>query len=254
MKDLKAELAKKLKKMSQKGAGIKAPVFNSIDEYRNWQNEQAKIDSQRIAHDARVNYVGAMMRESDVALADNTFANYETTEEWQFRLVESAREYMEGLREGNGNLNLVICGEYGSGKTHLACAIVNHFTNEIGGVGLAKQFNVLIRNLWRYKEEPKKAAATRHHALNVEILLIDEVGAAERELYDSQIGELGEIIRTRVNNRKPTIITTNWEAREFKEQIDSFVFGGLRQGGLTVFEIPKNEKRDQRKKANFNRF
>jgi len=254
MKDLAKQLQTKTSKMQRKHLTAQKPLYNSPEEYRAWQNAQAALDSKRIAFEAKRGFATAMMRESDVALNQHTFANFNAEHEWQHSLIEQAGEYVNGLIKGDGDLNLVICGEYGSGKTHLACAIVNHFANETGGVGLAKQFNALIRILWNRKEDPKLAESTRYHALNVEILFIDEVGAAERELYDSQISELGEIIRTRVNNNKPTIITSNWAAKEFSQQIDSFAFGGLRQGGLTVFEIPKHQGRDQRKKVKFTQF
>jgi len=257
MKKMKLDMDKmRTKLLKRVGPQHIKPAFSSVEEYRAWQNDQAEVDSKRIANETKTNYMAAMMRESDVALAAHTFSNFHADEEWQARLVEQAGNYIEGLKviDKSSSLNLLICGEYGSGKTHLACAIVNHFTNEIGGVGLAKQFNVLIRDLWKHKEDPKLAEATRNRALKADILFIDEVGAAERELFDGQIGELGEIIRTRVNNNRPTIITSNWEAKEFQKHIDSFVFGGLRQGGLTVFEIPKNQKRDQRSKVVYSKF
>ena len=117
---------------------------------------------------------------------------------------------------------ILLLGQVGAGKTHLAVAMMNNF--------MAKNYNALYTNYkdlvrtlsqnamdkFVYKEEMDKC-------INADVLLIDEFFKCDNisELTSAQKNYMYEIINTRYNNRSLTILTSEKSIQEILQVSDA---------------------------------
>lgn len=107
---------------------------------------------------------------------------------------------------GNG---LLFVGPCGVGKTHLAVGILHALIGERGVNGRfvdCKQLLKEIQNSYAANSEQTERQVLRP-ALDAEVLVLDELGAARRTDWVSDMVE--HLLNMRYNDRKTTIITTN---------------------------------------------
>ena len=107
---------------------------------------------------------------------------------------------------GNG---LLFVGPCGVGKTHLAVGILHSLIAERGVSGRfvdCKELLKEIQNSYSANNEKTERQVLRP-ALEAEILVLDELGAARRTDWVSDMIE--HLLNMRYNDRKTTIITTN---------------------------------------------
>ena len=107
---------------------------------------------------------------------------------------------------GNG---LLFVGPCGVGKTHLAVGILHALVTERGVSGRfvdCKELLKDIQNSYAANSEQTERQVLRP-ALDAEVLVLDELGAARRTDWVSDMVE--HLLNMRYNDRKTTIITTN---------------------------------------------
>ena len=109
--------------------------------------------------------------------------------------------------EGRG---LLLTGSIGVGKTHLAVGILQALVAERGASGLFYDYRDLLKQVQNSYNQ--KVAATEMEVLRpvfeTEVLVLDELGAAKPTdwVWDT----VAHILNTRYNDRRTTIITTNY--------------------------------------------
>lgn len=117
---------------------------------------------------------------------------------------------------------ILLLGQVGAGKTHLAVAMMNNFiANNYNS--LYTNYKDLVRTLSQnamdkfvYKEEMDKC-------INADVLLIDEFFKCDNisELTSAQKNYMYEIINTRYNNRSLTILTSEKSIQEILQVSDA---------------------------------
>ncbi len=139
---------------------------------------------------------------------------------------------------GKNSPGLVLVGKVGSGKTYLACAILNAFLQN----GLTGQFLTVMQALRRIKETwVKDSEKSEQQAIRTlivpDLLILDEVGV--------QLGteiehlHLSEIVNGRYNAMRPTILISNLTMPEFTTLVGERVVDRFREGGtVLVFDWP----------------
>jgi DNA replication protein DnaC len=121
-------------------------------------------------------------------------------------------EFVEGWMPGNDRgRGLLLEGSCGSGKTHLAVAVL------LQVIDLAKPGRLLFSNFQDLIQEiqasfdsedtPRKSEILRP-LLEVDLLVLDELGSQKPSLFVQDI--LYYIINTRYNDERTTIFTTNY--------------------------------------------
>jgi DNA replication protein DnaC len=123
----------------------------------------------------------------------------------QARLVTQAfaREYP------TGESGLLLMGPCGAGKTHLAVAALRALV-ERGHSGLFYDYRELLKQIQAsYNPASQTAEATvLDPVLRCEVLLLDDLGAGKPS--DWVLETVGHILNTRYNEKRVTLITTNY--------------------------------------------
>ena len=116
--------------------------------------------------------------------------------------------YLEALRCGEFK-SLVLCGNHGTGKTHLAGGLLY----ELGGI-------FRLSDVIREEYETAKSFTAKYTQTELirmygkaSFLVIDEVGRTENAATEKHC--LYRIINERYNNRLPTVFTSNFSQKDF---------------------------------------
>lgn len=133
-----------------------------------------------------------------------------------------ADNFDENRKLGRG---LIFAGFVGTGKTHLACAILQAVADKAAGVyTTAHDMGQKVADSWGVKEAGKTTAEVKKVFTSCPVLVIDEVGKPDRKQVTNEV--LSEVIFARYDALLPTIFITNLEAKDLK----------------TVFEEPELDR------------
>lgn len=133
------------------------------------------------------------------------FETFRVDTDGQQELFDTAFRYAKETAAGGGG-NLLLLGSPGTGKTHLACAVIR----ECGGLyRLASQIEdeLLLARSFASRETPEEVLG---HYGRVRLLVIDEAG---REGGGRDM--LYRVINARYNERRPTVIISNLDKESF---------------------------------------
>lgn len=131
----------------------------------------------------------------------------------QARLVVEAfaREFGPATEHG-----ILLMGPCGVGKTHLAAAALRAIVLR-GFSGLFYDYRELLKQIQSSYDPVSQTTelAVLEPVLTAELLLLDDLGASKPSEWARET--LGHILNTRYNERRPTIVTTNYLDREMRE-------------------------------------
>jgi DNA replication protein DnaC len=140
----------------------------------------------------------------------------------------------------NPSDGLFITGPCGTGKTHLVAGIVRQFIFK--GVNIAfkrsADFHREVREMFR-PDSPICEAALMSTLEKARFLVLDDLGAGS--LSDCERRYTLELLDTRLNSMRPTIITSNWSLQEIAERMDERIASRL--AGFAALELTGKDKR-----------
>jgi len=125
-----------------------------------------------------------------------------------------ARRFVEGYPMETDGRGLLLVGTAGVGKTHLAVGILRELLQERGVHGLFCDYRELLKEVQNSYNQ--RVAATELEVLRpvfeAEVLVLDELGASKPSdwVWDT----VAHILNSRYNDRRTTIITTNYANAE----------------------------------------
>lgn len=137
---------------------------------------------------------------------------YQITNEMQATAAKAVTNFLHAIKCGEFK-SLVMIGNAGTGKTHLACAIVR----EVGGkYRTAPDIVEEMRRAKSFTANDTEADIIKYYG-HVPLLVIDEIGrgiAATDEKY-----MLYQILNARYNTRRPTVLISNHKKADFLQYI-----------------------------------
>lgn len=145
------------------------------------------------------------------------------------------QEYTDNLIS-NKKLGIapLLVGTNGTGKTLAGCAILIKAV-ETGYSAYFTKVKDCVDKLttsW-YDDDTKRDF--NEQILSVDFLLLDDVGDEFRSLSSNLIeSTLNTILRTRADNLRPTIITTNKAVKDMKTVYDSRIYSILKEHALII--------------------
>lgn len=192
------------------------------------EERQAREKAQREKQaqiEARLNFAGVPVR-----FRDRTLDNFVATTEEQQEVLAMARVFVQQWdSHKRAGTSVVFSGNPGTGKSHIAIAILQHVLEN----GTGMYLNVLdlvrmVRDTWRRNGQSESEVLDLLGRLD--LLVIDEVGVQYGT--DGEQVVLFDIINRRYRDCKPTILLTNLKAKEFADFVGARTFDRLKEGGM----------------------
>jgi DNA replication protein DnaC len=144
---------------------------------------------------------------------DNFVPNYAGNNQSLAAALMQARNFVRTYPVDTDGKGLLLVGTVGLGKTHLAVGILQALIAERGAKGLFCDYRDLLKQIQdSYGRNDLSEREILKPVFQAEVLVIDELGAAKPTewVWDT----VQHILNTRYNDRKTTIITTNYQNEE----------------------------------------
>jgi DNA replication protein DnaC len=143
-----------------------------------------------------------------------TLDDFETQLPWsdrsQAEALVMARNFVRAYPLETGGNGLLLTGSIGVGKTHLAVGMLQALVAERGARGLFFDYRDLLKQVQNSYNRSVEVTELEvlQPVFNAEVLVLDELGASKPTdwVWDT----VAHILNTRYNDRRTTIITTNY--------------------------------------------
>jgi len=200
-----------------------------------WTRCQACIESEQQALQlvearAEVARREAMLDDSGIPrrFLDRSFDNFVATSKAQQQVLATTKAYVEEFdRNFEQGFGLVFSGKLGTGKTHLAAAILSALMpGYVGRYTTAMDLIQAIRSTWR-RDSVRSERDVLNRIAGFPMLVIDEVGVQYGT--DGEQTLLFDVLDRRYREMIPTILITNQPASGLREFIGDRSFDRLRE-------------------------
>ncbi|MHB1675302.1 MAG: ATP-binding protein [Acidobacteriaceae bacterium] len=121
-----------------------------------------------------------------------------------------ARGFVQGYPLETRDQGLLFTGGVGVGKTHLAVGVLRELVEQRGAIGIFCDYRDLLKQI-QNSYNPQVAtteAEVLRPIFEADILVLDELGAVKKTdwVWDT----VAHVLNTRYNDKKTTLITTNY--------------------------------------------
>ena len=134
------------------------------------------------------------------------------------KVLDNLKNYSEKLVNGIEKKGLILIGNNGVGKTHLACSIANKLIENGTPVIYGTLINLLaeLRNSYDTDNNISEMEIIKLYE-NVDLLIIDDLGKEKPSEWGLE--KLFTIVNSRYENNLPVIITTNYNQNSLVERL-----------------------------------
>lgn len=179
--------------------------------------------------DNRVKYETERRAESILASAKLTprfrsrrFDNFETSTKERRVALSVCRKWADGLP--GRDVGLTLSGTFGTGKTHLAAAMVNHALS----IGMGALFVVVGDMIAELRDSMDSGGPEKKigEIAKVPLLVLDDLGAFDAK-SEWQVMTVFRIVNARYESLLPTVITTNLDQKQLALSLGGRTFDRL---------------------------
>lgn len=142
-------------------------------------------------------------------LGDKQVEKFLRNQEIIYNFCEHAYRFVHEAAEPNDKHFLVLMGPVGTGKTYLAIAALRRLILQHGVSGRFVDFQFLLGQLRDAYSKRNSEEDLLRPLRQADVLVIDEFGKGRTE-NEWQLEKLDDIVNSRYNSGKVTIITTNY--------------------------------------------
>ena len=180
----------------------------------------------------------------------STFDNFEQREGSE-KALEISRAYADQFEKWEGN-SIMIWGEYGNGKSHLAAAV----GNELKSKGVIVVFQSVPELLGRIRstfgrESRESESEIMSALLDCDLLILDDIGAEKVTDWVSDV--LFRIIDGRYRKNMPILYTSNLKPSALHDKLGGRIYDRIMETSLPV-ENKATSFRKEKAKERFKRF
>ena len=204
------------------------------------RKERRRIRDEEMARQDRLDRIARNRKNAKIParFASSTFENYMAVTAEQQRALATAREFAEKIslaRQATSSLTL--CGNPGTGKTHLACAVGNHLLDAGPTVIYTQTIELVraVRDTWRRGSDQSEIAVIDTYR-TVGLLILDEVGVQFGS--EAEKTQLFDVLDGRYRDLRPTLIVSNLNGNGLQERLGVRIFDRLMEVGskLVIFD------------------
>jgi DNA replication protein DnaC len=161
--------------------------------------------------------------------ANKTFETYIATTEQQKTALRAAQELTGAILSGKQGNNLIFSGSVGTGKTHLACSMIDSIIDKKRArLTTVMEIIRVFKSTWRNNSEESEQDVI--DALEYyDLLIIDEVGVQFGS--DTEKLFIFDVIDARYQQCKPTVIISNLDINGITDCLGQRVIDRLREDG-----------------------
>ena len=214
---------------SVREGGSRCPACADEDQRANDQKEREELHLKIMADQLAARLGSAMI---PPRFQGSTFKTYHAEPGKQEKVLSVCKEYAENFKSHyRAGRSLLLLGNVGTGKTHLASAIAHHVVTEHGYSAMYRTVYGILQHIKgsfnresEYNEMEAFAAFIKPH-----LLIIDEVGATKTTEFEQQT--LFNIINGRYEQQVPTIVISNLKPDELSGALGERCVDRLREGG-----------------------
>lgn len=195
-----------------------------------------KEDAERRRKERR-KYVHQWYRNSGIPFRfqQKDFSHFDADTKEQENVLAIIERYAEHWPDMQAKgTSLVLCGKPGTGKTHLACALIHSVIYKHADTALYRTASALVRevrNTWGNGSKDSESEILGRFT-STRLLVIDEIGVQNGT--ESERNILFEVINGRYERLRPTVIIGNVPYPEMDRFVGDRVLDRLREGDGVV--------------------
>ena len=205
------------------------PEYN-YEQLRSEYEKQANSDVQKLQQETRLQRIQNLIAQADLN-PDWLFEKMDHDDPVLGYAIQTAQSFISGFEhwEQNGGSCILIYGDYGSGKSTLAGAIAHELIAQRQKSVIFQQWASIIDRLFFAVIEDQDERNRYRRALEeVDLLIIDEIGANKTRMVESQSSFLGHLLRRRRNLSKSVILITNHNPASLHQAVGDFCFEAIK--------------------------
>ncbi len=202
----------------------------SYEDLKQQYEQQANADIQQLQKEARLHRVQKLIAQADLN-PEWIFEKMDHTDPVLAHAIQTAHSFISGFEHWaqNGGSCILIYGDYGSGKSTLAGAIAHELIAQHQKSVVFQQWASIIDRLFFSVIEDQEERNRYRRALEeVDLLIIDEIGANKTRMVESQSSFLGHLLRRRRNLSKSVILITNHTPASLHQAVGDFCFEAIK--------------------------
>ena len=169
---------------------------------------------------------------------NRTFLSFRAETQQKQQALSICKQYANQFEKMRaGGICLVLTGLPGTGKTHLACSILNKILND-GKSGLFMTVAELLRSIRSTYSPASKQTEQQvyNHLLTADLLVLDEVGIAigKAEVQEAMIFD---VINGRYSDGLPTVLLSNLDPEQMAKFLGERVWDRIKEGDAPVISF-----------------